>query len=194
MPVNTPPDQVQAMLRNLLAERFGLKIHRETRTRQAPTFVLTVAKGGPRIKVSKPLTPGVPINTRFPMSSRPFQKGSDGFLILPPPPVNSKYVDYSEHVNGLHIRVEAYRQTMAEVAATVGRRLGGAVTDTTGLEGEFDYKLIYSKEDFPPADSWPDIFDAVQSQLGLRLERNGAVPVETNYIVMDQMAKQPTPN
>jgi uncharacterized protein (TIGR03435 family) len=41
---------LNAMLRNLLAARFKLETHRETRV--VPAFVLEVAKGGPKMEVS----------------------------------------------------------------------------------------------------------------------------------------------
>jgi uncharacterized protein (TIGR03435 family) len=39
--------QTQGMMRKLLAERFGLKIHLEQR--KMPVFALTIAKGGPKL-------------------------------------------------------------------------------------------------------------------------------------------------
>ena len=42
--------QFQSMMRKLLEERFGLKLHREQRER--PVFALTVAKGGPKLEKS----------------------------------------------------------------------------------------------------------------------------------------------
>jgi uncharacterized protein (TIGR03435 family) len=39
--------QLQSMMRKVLAERFGLKLHNERR--QMPVFALTVAKGGPKL-------------------------------------------------------------------------------------------------------------------------------------------------
>jgi len=39
--------QTQGMMRKLLAERFGLKIHRDQR--EMPVFALTIAKGGPKL-------------------------------------------------------------------------------------------------------------------------------------------------
>jgi uncharacterized protein (TIGR03435 family) len=44
-------DDIRAMLQTLLADRFKLAVHRETK--QLPAYVLTVAKGGPNLKVSK---------------------------------------------------------------------------------------------------------------------------------------------
>ena len=40
-------EQMQPMLQALLADRFGLKLHRETR--EMPAFALVVAKGGPKL-------------------------------------------------------------------------------------------------------------------------------------------------
>jgi uncharacterized protein (TIGR03435 family) len=45
------PAQVRQMLQTLLAERFHLAAHRETR--EQPGYALVVAKGGPRLRESK---------------------------------------------------------------------------------------------------------------------------------------------
>jgi uncharacterized protein (TIGR03435 family) len=44
-------DEIRAMLRNLLAERFGLLAHRETT--EVPGYELTVAKSGAKLEVAK---------------------------------------------------------------------------------------------------------------------------------------------
>ncbi len=44
---NTPVPQVQQMIQTMLAERFRLALHKETR--QLPTYSLIVAKNGPKI-------------------------------------------------------------------------------------------------------------------------------------------------
>jgi uncharacterized protein (TIGR03435 family) len=46
-PGDTPPPQVRQMLQTLLAERFKLVLHKETR--QLPQYSLVVAKNGPKI-------------------------------------------------------------------------------------------------------------------------------------------------
>ena len=43
-------DHVRAMVRSLLAERFGLKI--DHATQELPVFVLSVAKNGPKLQIS----------------------------------------------------------------------------------------------------------------------------------------------
>jgi uncharacterized protein (TIGR03435 family) len=50
-------DQRQAMLQQVLTDRFGMKFHRATR--ELPVYVLVVAKGGPKIRKSK-LDPDAP--------------------------------------------------------------------------------------------------------------------------------------
>src|SRR4051794_38092776 len=47
MPSNTTKEQFQVMLQNLLAERFKLTLHRESR--ELPMYSLTVAKNGPKL-------------------------------------------------------------------------------------------------------------------------------------------------
>jgi uncharacterized protein (TIGR03435 family) len=43
-------EDTQRMLQNLLAQRFALRLHRATE--QRPVYALTIAKGGPKFKVS----------------------------------------------------------------------------------------------------------------------------------------------
>src|SRR5215831_13966082 len=45
---DTGPDQVRAMMRALLASRFQLKVHRETK--EVRTYLLSVALGGHKLK------------------------------------------------------------------------------------------------------------------------------------------------
>lgn len=47
-----PVSQLRTMLQDLLAKRFALALHRETR--EQPTYELVIAKGGPRLPAPKP--------------------------------------------------------------------------------------------------------------------------------------------
>jgi uncharacterized protein (TIGR03435 family) len=66
------------------------------------------------------------------------------------------------------------------------------VIDRTDLAGTYSFVVYYTPEGANPSDgSEPDIFAAVQEQLGLRLEaRRG--PVE--LLVIDHAEKIPTDN
>ncbi len=52
LPDGTPKEELNAMLQSLLEERFGLKAHRDTQTRQG--FALVVGKNGPKLKPAEP--------------------------------------------------------------------------------------------------------------------------------------------
>jgi len=60
-----PRDQIMLMLQSLLAERFKLKVHRETR--ELPVYALTIAKGGPKMPRA---AEGDPANGRTSVGSR----------------------------------------------------------------------------------------------------------------------------
>jgi uncharacterized protein (TIGR03435 family) len=50
LPAGAPRDQIPLMMQALLADRFKLEFHRETKTR--PEYALVVAKGGPRLQAA----------------------------------------------------------------------------------------------------------------------------------------------
>jgi len=68
------------------------------------------------------------------------------------------------------------------------------IVDRTGLEGTYDFDLNFAPEDTPsnPSDSkLPDIFTALQEQLGLKLVPQ-KVPIDT--LIIDHVDKIPTEN
>ena len=83
-----------------------------------------------------------------------------------------------------------------EDAATIAQFLSYAihqpVVDHTGLTGSYDIKLSYAPLNDPNATSNnPDIFTAIQDQLGLKLSP-AKVPVD--YLVIDHVDRTPTEN
>jgi len=158
-PADTPVPQVRQMIQALLAERFKLVLHNETR--QLPMYALVVAKGGPKIRAVE--------------AGQPRTSGQPGHF-------------------------EATRIGMGKFADLIAKQAGLPVTDATGLDGVFDFKLDWSPEAdlrLASADGAAEtsggasIFTALQEQLGLRLEsRKGPVEV----MVVDRMEKTPTEN
>ena len=65
---------------------------------------------------------------------------------------------------------------MAGIATSLAGIVGRNVVDKTGLEGRFEMSLRYSTAGGSESDA-PDIFTAVQEQLGLKLEATRG-PVE----------------
>jgi uncharacterized protein (TIGR03435 family) len=75
---------------------------------------------------------------------------------------------------------------MSALAQHLAGMVGRTVADNTGLKGDFDFKLAWAPGD-AASDALPDIFTAVQEQLGLKLDvvKKGAVEV----IVIDGIEK-----
>ena len=79
---------------------------------------------------------------------------------------------------------------MAELAEGLAGAAGRPVFDKTGIEGRYFCAVQYSQIG-NDAGQAPDIFGALQQQLGLRLEPARSV-VET--LVVDHMERTPTEN
>jgi uncharacterized protein (TIGR03435 family) len=179
------------MLQNLLADRLGLKVH--WATGQTDTYNLVVAKGGPKFNVAAPDSPQASGDAS--KSGNPDRVGSDGFPI--PPPGNGPWIGATP---GGKMGMRGHNQTAAEMARAIGIRiLGHPLTDSTGLTGNYDYTVFWSAQATMDALSGrpaldPEglsIFDAVQDQLGLKIEKRKG-PVQ--MLVVDHMEKKPTEN
>jgi uncharacterized protein (TIGR03435 family) len=136
----------QHMMQALLAERFKLKVHWETR--QATVSALVIGKGGSKLKPTKIETvdsdvPGSTVET----------KGAN---------IQSHTVPQGHELTATHI-------TAKGIAALLGTMLRSNVEDKTGLPDRYDFTLHYSYQATDP-DSFPPIVTAIQEQLGLKLE------------------------
>ena len=156
-------DEQMSMLRKLLADRFKLTFHRERK--ELSIYALTVARNGPKLKQSTepPDAPPVLVNRIFP-----------GRVLLP-----------------------ARNATMAQLASMMQRAvLDRPVLDKTGLSGKYDFDLEWTPDETqfggqgppgaPEIPLKPDLFAALQQQLGLRLEAAKG-PVEV--LVVDQVER-----
>jgi uncharacterized protein (TIGR03435 family) len=91
--------------------------------------------------------------------------------------------------------------TMEEFAGVMQAHLDRPVLDQTGLRGRFDFQLQWSPDDTPStsprgpgeppkpnelAGSLPDLFTAVQQQLGLKLESTKG---QVDVLVIDKVEK-----
>jgi uncharacterized protein (TIGR03435 family) len=210
MPPDTTPEDFHLMLRNLLADRFSLEFHRQKR--DLPAFVLEAAGGGPKMNKwlatdSRPDLPFIsnPSYTTIPAG---LMVDDHGFPVL-----TSKYtfaVTWSGPPAWM-MRVGCRGCTMGELAEQLSgffmaRRWYSAaltptsllphVVDRTGLTGGYKFNLEF-KQLVPeiikhgPEDG-VSIYDALGTQLGLKLERGKRVPMEV--IVIDHAEKTPLPN
>ncbi len=82
-------------------------------------------------------------------------------------------------------------QTLTQLASQLTTEVDRPVIDRTGLNGQFAYSLIWSPENAPIVpDSPPELFTAIQEQLGLKLEPTKA---EVEVLVIDDVTR-PTEN
>jgi uncharacterized protein (TIGR03435 family) len=160
---------LRQMLQALLAARFQLKVHHETR--ELPVLALTVAKGGSKL-VPAAQPPG---------SSAP--RGPDGWTGLHNPS------------RGRTIGHSATMKMLVDALSTKPEIGGRLVLDDTGLKDEYNFDLKWTPGNgsarAEEADAGgPSLFAALQEQLGLRLESTRA---HVDCIVIDHV-EQPSPN
>jgi uncharacterized protein (TIGR03435 family) len=194
MPPDTTKQQFQEMLRNLITDRFQLKHH--TETKQITGYSLVVTRNGSKMKESADQNGGAP---ERPL--RPTQRGPDGFPIIPP---STGPTIISMTIAGNRSRMICQQQTMQTLAHQLERMFSSTVTDATGLTAKYDFTVTFaggtepggalassSSADQTAAEPLPDIFSALQSQLGLKLEPK---KVAVEVFVVDHMEKTPTGN
>jgi uncharacterized protein (TIGR03435 family) len=166
-------DQIREMLRTMLAERFQLATHRESR--ELNGYTLTVGKGRAKIR---PVAEG---EQSPPLPE--YLKGNEKFLSY----YEGKVLHTSEGPGLLAITARGV--SMAELARGLQDSLGAFVADQTGLAGKYYIGLTYSPE--PGDGEIPALSAALQEQLGLKLEkRQGPVDV----LVIDRLDKVPAGN
>jgi uncharacterized protein (TIGR03435 family) len=159
MPEGSGKDDVPKMLQALLAERFKLVVHRETK--EHPVLALVVGKGGPKMKESTEKL--VPIDPDAPLKPGEMQMdGEDGPVRIT---VNMK--DGSSTVNmgakgTIRQRMDSQTQTFhidADTTTMAGfadmltniMKMGGSdgkqVVDMTGLKGNYQVSVELSMAD-----------------------------------------------
>jgi uncharacterized protein (TIGR03435 family) len=152
------------MLQSLLADRFHLKVHFETK--DFPVYSLVIAKGGPKLTETKP------------EDIRNDSTGTPACLVGR----NAKTLIYT--AVGCHTR---------DLEGQLRYATGRTVIDKTGLTARYNFELSWSSDNTPPnspAAAYPSIFTAVQEQLGLKLEPSTA---PLSILIIDS-AEKPSEN
>jgi uncharacterized protein (TIGR03435 family) len=173
------------MLQRLLAERFKLRVHRETR--ELPLYSLTVGRNGPKLRPHVEAPPAAEADKPLPDVQGRIKSDADGYPILP----KGKPIMVMSNERARYQWVDTDLAPLVELLAD---KLGGPVRDDTGLQGKYDIALFWSMRPLsaqPDADTGPNLFVAVQEQLGLKLEKKKG-PVEV--VVVDHAEKVPTGN
>ena len=179
---DVPREQMQAMLRALLADRFKLAVHYEIQERPVYALVLARADGklGPNIRRSDldcaaisaarrtGSTASIPAAGNGAPACGLSMRGTTGMEVL---------------VGGL---------PLSSLADSIRGDAGRVVRDKTGLVGNYEVTLRYMPRPDPnaPPDAPPTIFTALQEQLGLKLEADRA---PLRVLVVDNI-ERPTDN
>jgi uncharacterized protein (TIGR03435 family) len=210
MPPGASEDQVPEMLRALLADRFKLAVHRESK--ETSIYALVVGKNGPKMKeaalpgADAPAPPGG-IDTKSGIQyrgARITNPNGNGFIILMTnPDMGTVRESPTTSPDGIR-RLEAPSTTLEGLAELLTIVVGPPMPfrDMTGIKGRFQVVLDVSLKDFQammagphdPADAQNAMLKAGQDavkKFGLQLEpRKG--PVDT--VVVDHVEKTPTEN
>jgi len=178
-PPTTSEDDLRRMLVALLQERLKLATHTEQKV--MPVYALVVGKNGPKnLKESEPA------------------RAAEDRCVSGPPPTPGDRELVCRHTS------------MAALADAMPRVVRGfiqlPVVDQTGIQGSYEFKLDFTpanrldgvgrggdggKSGTAPLGSGLSIFDALQAQLGLKLEsKKLPMPV----IIIDHVERTPTEN
>ncbi len=181
--------QMRLMMQSLLADRFKLKVIRQTK--QLAVYALVVANGGPKLAEVPPPDPQASPETPPPAPGAG----------LPTPSPGGSFVAIQ---NG-HAAIKGNATPIADLVSMLSQQLHRQILDQTGLKGTYTFTLQFTPETefgggplpVPPGggtdtldSGGTSIFTAIQEQLGLRLESTNG-PVDT--IVIDHI-EEPSPN
>ena len=185
------PSPLGLMIRALLAERFKLVVH--TETKDSPIYALVLARSdgklGPALKKSE-------------TDCAPVFGAARGRGPMPPPgpPAPGEPMSCGIRIGPGNMAVGG--APLSQVANSLGMFAGRIVQDRTGLTGNYDFNLTWTPDnmpqrppgapDVPPQNgvavdpNGPSLFTAVQEQLGLKLDSQRG-PVE--LLVIDRAEK-----
>jgi uncharacterized protein (TIGR03435 family) len=197
LPAGGTREQVPAMLQSLLADRFELKVHRETK--DFPVYALVVAKGGLKMEA-------IPIDPEDAKGALDVaaEAGQGG--------TNVNLGHGSSFGIGANGTISGTKLTITQMADLLARFTDKPMVDMTDLKGGYTFTLTFTPEEFrammiraaiaagvalPPealrmleGASNDSLFSALE-RLGLKVE-NRKAPLET--LVVDHILKTPTEN
>ena len=190
-PANASSADLRAMLQNLLADRFNLKVHKDTKP--MPAFAVVVVPGKkPRLKESDGNgAPGCK-----PQSSSSGE-GRGQVMFSGPDGVTTTFSLSPGNLITYNCRNVTMPAFAAAMRGFFGANLGpNPVSDETALKGAWDFELQFSFGMNGPMAAQAgaeriSFADALEKQLGLKLEKR-EVPMPVT--VIDSVNQTPTPN
>lgn len=181
VPARATKEQFRMMLQNLLIDRFGLKMHIESK--EFPAYEMVVAKSGLKLKET------VPGETNL---------QHDGEIGWPVLPANGPMMAAQNSFSGGYqlVRIRAQQQALAQLAKML--QIGPdepPIVEKAGLSAKYNFTLEYVKDPLgatpdgpPPA---PLLTTALQQQLGLELVSK---KLPFDVVVVESVNQVPTEN
>jgi len=214
IPDGVSKEQVPAMLQALLAQRFGVTLHKETKT--LPVYELTVAKGGPKLKEVDPAKlPQMPSPGMAPPPPPPPGRGGG------PPSVGALPAGAVMVMMGSNGSTTTRgNMTIAQLISRISMSLDRPIFDATDLKGTYEIELTYLADETdamrngivvmagpgpgPGGGAGAEaprqqdantpiatLFQAVQQTLGLKLDPKRA---QVEMLIIDSANRVPTEN
>ena len=177
VPEGTTREQFASMWQNLLADRFKLSAHRETRESQ--TYDLVVAKGGPKFQPSS-------VAEAPPPDRGPIRIDDNGYPSYGP---GHPGIAFSKG----HARIYLPDMTIQFLAMQISAQFAAPVNDLTGLKGKYEISVYWVSDgllELSP-EAGPSLTEALRDQLGLRLESKKR---PADFLVVDHAERVPTDN
>lgn len=158
LPDGATQDQIPEMLAALLADRFKLTVHRETKDHAI--YALVTGKGGPKLKPSENPTPDAPGGNGPMPGGEPAPVNAP----LPPPPPGSGPVPGAGRAMvgngpgglprgamtiqidpaGAHLKTP--NATLPQLAEMISRFSERPILDMTEIKGQYDFDLVFAPE------------------------------------------------
>ena len=173
--------EMRLMVRALLAQRFNLKTHSETR--ELPVYILE------RVRPNGPLGPALRVTPTSECAAPVVSLGSPPDPNSPPP---------CGVLSASPVRITARGVAMSQFSRNI-RDMGGMtgvdriVIDRTGLDGYYSFEFSYRPTEtsqLTGGDDNPTLFDALRERLGLKLTPTRA-PVS---VLVIESAERPVPD
>jgi uncharacterized protein (TIGR03435 family) len=211
VPAGADKAQFDTMMQNLLKDRFKMTIHREKK--ELPAYSMVIAKSGLKMKVSAPVDPATVTDKPLALPLGAPKIGKDGFPELPSGMPAGRLMMMMMPGRAM---MKGTGISIGDLAQRLEQQLDKAVVDSTGLTDKYDVAITFEPDmnrmmagmpmgmgrgpggpgdggPAPPPDgeAAPNIFTAVQEQLGLKLEPK---KISADLVVIDRLDKTPTEN
>jgi uncharacterized protein (TIGR03435 family) len=179
-PPGSGPDPIMRAMQKLLADRFQLKVHRESRDMDIYALIMAKPGGSPSAGLKK-----------SDIDCAEMARARRGQPPQGPPPIPTGGGPIPCSIMGSPGMIRFGGFPISQITTMLGGMTGRMVVDRTGLTGNWEFVLTFAAEqrgqpppgvDLPPVDPGaPSIFTALQEQLGLKLEATKG-PVDVTVI------------